>query len=220
MRARFLARLIRSQDAAVAPTVAISLFGLIAIGGIAFDYARLAAMDSELQAAADQAALAAATQLDQKSDSITRSTSAANNLIQNNSRFASDRSTLSATLNFYDTYTQSSDSGHATTDPTTARFVQVTLSSRQANYSLTPVVALFNSGNIQARAIAGMGSAVCNVPPLMLCAPNTDFPTASDIGKGVKLQPGPQTGAWAPGDYGYLDFGNGAVDGLREVALG
>src|SRR6185503_18824901 len=66
MRARFLAQLIRSQDAAVAPTVAISLFGLIAVGGIAFDYARLAAMDSELQAAADQAALAAATQLDQK----------------------------------------------------------------------------------------------------------------------------------------------------------
>jgi len=210
MHARFLNSLIKSENAAVAPTVALSLFGLIAVGGIAFDYARLAAMDSELQAAADQAALAAATQLDQKSDAITRSTDAANNLIQNNSRFASDRSTLTATLNFYDTYNQSSDSGHGTTDATAARFVEVTLSSRQANYSLTPVVALFNSGNIQAHAIAGMGSAVCNVPPLMLCAPNADFPTASDIGKGVKLQPGPQTGAWAPGDYGYLDFGNGA----------
>jgi len=222
MRARFLTHLIRSQDAAVAPTVAISLFGLIAIGGIAFDYARLAAMDSELQAAADQAALAAATQLDQKSDAITRSTDAANNLIQNNSRFASDRSTLSATLNFYDTYTQSSDSGHATTDATKARFVQVTLSSRQANYSLTPVIALFNSGGISAHAIAGMGSAICKVPPLMICNPREgsnpdDFPNSSDIGKGLKLEAG-GGGAWAPGNYGYLDFGAGAH--ALEQALG
>ena len=52
------------EGGAVAPIVALSLFGLIAAGGLAFDYARLAAMDTELQTAADQAALAAATQLD------------------------------------------------------------------------------------------------------------------------------------------------------------
>ena len=52
------------ESAAIAPTFALSLFALIAVGGIAFDYARLAAMDTELQNAADQAALAAASQLD------------------------------------------------------------------------------------------------------------------------------------------------------------
>ena len=51
---------------AVAPTVALSLFALIAVGGLAFDYARLAGMDTELQNAADQAALAAASQLDRQ----------------------------------------------------------------------------------------------------------------------------------------------------------
>ena len=61
---RVTQRLIRAERAAIAPTVALSLFGLIAAGGLAFDYARLAAMDTELQNAADQAALAAATQLD------------------------------------------------------------------------------------------------------------------------------------------------------------
>ena len=49
----------RSTSGAVAPTVALSLFALIATSGIAFDYARMAAMDTELQNAADQAALAA-----------------------------------------------------------------------------------------------------------------------------------------------------------------
>jgi len=43
---------------------------LIAAGGIAFDYARLAAMDTELQQAADQAALAAVTQLDGPADNV------------------------------------------------------------------------------------------------------------------------------------------------------
>jgi hypothetical protein len=42
----------------VAPTVALSLFALLGAGGLAFDYARLASLDTELQNAADQAALA------------------------------------------------------------------------------------------------------------------------------------------------------------------
>ena len=54
-------RLLQSTKGSVAPTVALSLVGLVAAGGIAFDYARLASMDTELQNAADQAALAAAT---------------------------------------------------------------------------------------------------------------------------------------------------------------
>jgi Flp pilus assembly protein TadG len=37
---------------------------LIAAGGVAFDYSRLASMDTELQYAADQTAIAAVTQLD------------------------------------------------------------------------------------------------------------------------------------------------------------
>jgi hypothetical protein len=43
------ARLIRERLGAVAPTVALSLFALLGMGGIAFDYARLASMDTELQ---------------------------------------------------------------------------------------------------------------------------------------------------------------------------
>ena len=66
-----------NEGGAVAPTVALSLFALIGAGGIAFDYARMASLDTELQNAADQAALAAATQLDKQDGAIARATAAA-----------------------------------------------------------------------------------------------------------------------------------------------
>src|SRR5215208_5338211 len=82
--------LLRNTDGAVAPTVALSLMGLIAAGGIAFDYSRLAAMDTELQNAADQAALAAATQLDGEAGAANRAIAAAQSLVLNQTRLAND----------------------------------------------------------------------------------------------------------------------------------
>ena len=76
------------RSAAVAPTVALSMFALIGAGGIAFDYARLATLDTEMQNAADQAALAAATQLDQQSGAVARATAAAQALLTNQTLMA------------------------------------------------------------------------------------------------------------------------------------
>ena len=84
--------LLKNSDGAVGPTIALSLVGLIAAGGIAFDYARLASMDTELQNAADQAALAAVTQLDGTSGATTRAIAAAQSLLANETRFANDGS--------------------------------------------------------------------------------------------------------------------------------
>ena len=89
---RRIGRMGGNDSGAVAPTVALSLFALIGAGGIAFDYARLASLDTELQNAADQAALAAATQLDKQSGAIARATAAANNLLSNQTLFANDGS--------------------------------------------------------------------------------------------------------------------------------
>ncbi|WP_336957788.1 pilus assembly protein TadG-related protein [Sphingobium aquiterrae] len=223
--------LIGATRGAVAPTVALSLFALIAVGGIAFDYARLAGMDSELQSAADQAALAAATQLDGKSTAITRATAAAQTLIQNSTVFANDgnasgRTITVPTLTFYSAYNETTDSGTVTTDPVAAKFVQVTVAPRQARYALTPVVQAISSGNIDASAVAGLGQAICKVPPLMICNPqetggNTSFDVTSLIGKGLKLVSVGNGGGWAPGNFGYLNTGGGSngAPGLRE-ALG
>ena len=226
--------LLRSTSGAVAPTVALSLFGLIAAGGIAFDYARMAGLDSELQTAADQAALAAATQLDGKTNARTRATSAVNNLIQNDSRFANDRCGTavkvggtvptgcdsSGTLTFYQDKAKTT---LATTDQD-ANFVEVKVNSRTANFALTPIVRAFSSGALSAKAYAGVGSAICKVPPVMLCNPdedstNTDESLAFNVSRGVGLLL--ITGnAAAAGNFGWLEasFKNGA-NGLA-AALG
>ncbi|WP_022682798.1 pilus assembly protein TadG-related protein [Sphingobium bisphenolivorans] len=224
--------LLRSTSGAVAPTVALSLFGLIAAGGIAFDYSRLASMDSELQSAADQAALAAATQLDGSATSITRATSAAQALIANRTLFANDgnsagRSVTIPNLIFYSSYNQDTDVGTTTTSPAAAKFVQVSVGPREAFYTLTPVVQMFRSGQINASAVAGLGEAICKVPPVMICNPqetgsNSTFDISTLVGRGLKLvSVGSGNGGWAPGNFGYLNTGGGSngAPGLRE-ALG
>lgn len=217
-----ITRLLENTGGAVAPTVALSLFALIASGGIAFDYARLAAMDTELQQAADQAALAAATQLDGATGACARAAAAAASLLANETRFSNDGSgraisvasestcDASGSVRFYQSYDEATDvPGSAATTDAGAKVVIVQVNARRADYVLTPIVGAVSSGNIAAEAVASLSSAVCKVPPLMFCAPNPDFPQAADIGKGMLLEPG-GGGAWVSGNYGYLDFGNGA----------
>jgi Flp pilus assembly protein TadG len=223
---RVFVRLLGCRKGAVAPIVALSLIGLLAVGGVAFDYAHMAGLHTELQDAADQAALAAATQLDRSSGACARAAAAAANLLNNTSLFGSgapaitvaNESTCDATgdVRFYQSYDDATDTyGSAATKDSEAKVVAVTVGGKTANFALTPIVGVFSSGTISAEATATLSSGICNVPPLMMCLPTgSNFPTASDIGKGVRLQPGPTTGAWAPGDYGYLDFGNGA-SGLK-----
>lgn len=212
----------RSTAGAVAPTVALSLVGLIAAGGLAFDYARMASLDTELQTAADQAALAAATQLDGASNARNRATAAANNLLRNVTLFADNagapandsRRITVPTVEFYQSYDAATDTpGSAATGDEDAKVVIVTVGARRASFAFTPIVGALNSGNLSAQAVASLSSSICKVPPLMICAPGNDFPQQADVGKGVLLEPG-GGGAWVAGNYGYLDFGSGA-SGVR-----
>ena len=218
---RSIHQLLRSEGAAVAPTVALSLFALIATGGIAFDYARLAAMDTELQQAADQAALAAATQLDRAEGAQARAAAAvqnptSNRLAANITRFSNDDSDSGSAVEissitfcseFDDTVADTTTACTETDEDSDSAFVIVTTELRTANYAFTPIVAAF-SGTVSATAVAGVQSSICNVAPLLVCAPSDDFPSDADIGKGIILKTAGGN-AWAPGNYGFLDFGNG-----------
>lgn len=219
-------------DGAVAPTVAISVFALAAMGGVAFDYARLASMDSELQNAADQAALAAASQLDREAGAILRATAAAQSLIANQTIMSNDSNASGTAITipvvvFYATKADAENNVNPVTSDTTARFVRVAVQMREAVYALTPVVSAFRSGLIGAEAVAGLGQAICKTPPVMICNPeevglNSNFDAVANRGKGIKLvSVGNGGGAWAPGNFGYLDSNGGSngAPGLRE-ALG
>ena len=227
--------LLQSTSGAVAPTVALSLFGLIAAGGIAFDYARMAGLDSELQNAADQAALAAATQLDGKTGACSRAASAASALIRNDARFANDgnASGLAVTVaneatcdrtGFIKFYKNKDRSDTGTLTDADVNFVEVTVNSRTARFALTPIVSVLSSGALSAKAYAGVGSAICKVPPVMICNPDEPSGNGDENyafnptrGVGLKLITG---NADAPGNFGWLEaaFANGA-NGLG-AALG
>ena len=227
---RSIRSLSRDTNGAVAATVGLSLFALIAVGGVAFDYARLASMDSELQNAADQAALAAASQLDGQSGAVSRAIAAAQGLIANQTIMANDalaKTVTIPTVVFYSTKTNAEANTNGFTDTARfaeAKFVRVAVAGREAFYALTPIVGAFRSGAIGAEAVAGLGQATCKTPPVMICNPaetgtNTSFDPSAYAGDGIKLvSVGNGSGTWVPGNFGYLDnnsTGNGA-SALRE----
>lgn len=210
------------ESGAAATLYALALPALVAVAGIAFDYARVAAMDTELQNAADQAALAAATQLDRRDGAIERATTAATDVISNETRFANDgkgRDVSSLTISFYETAPEAeacAGGGLEDDEHESAAFVCVQVNTRSAFYALTPIVAAVR-GDILSQAVAGLGSALCRTPPLMICNPdevadpNATF-ISDRVGHGLLVVRG-GGGAWSPGNFGYLDTGlaNGAV---------
>ncbi len=217
-------------DGAVAPTVALSMVGLIAAGGIAFDYAHLVSLDTEMQQAADMAALAAATQLDRSDTSDERAAAAIQDgtagkrLAANFTRFANDGEGAGVEIEdvifcsvFDDSVADTDAACTETTSGIEARFVIVRTSVRTANFTLTPIVAAF-SGSTTAEAVAGVESSICNIAPLFVCTANAAFPTEADIGRGLLMKTGAQN-AWFPGNYGYLDFGGGNT-GVESALMG
>jgi Flp pilus assembly protein TadG len=235
------------QSGAIAAVYALALPALFAVGGIAFDYARLAAMDSELQNAADQAALAAVTQLDGSVGACSRASATAVSLVTNNSLFANDGALPAVTVTGEATcdatgkikFWQNKEKTAAATSDANARFVEVTVNAKTARYALTPIVGAFSSGAIDATAFAGLGSSVCKVPPIMICSPDPSVAFNADGRKGqgvVATGHSPGSGSnkdnsnqngdagsgsnstWAPGDFGFLQV-NDPDANSRNAAL-
>ncbi|MEQ1551140.1 pilus assembly protein TadG-related protein [Sphingorhabdus sp.] len=240
-------KLWREESGAVASVYALALPALVAIGGIAFDYARLAAMDTELQNAADQAALAAVTQLDGKAGACARASATAVSHLANRTVYSNVGGTPDITVTGEATcdatgkikFWQNKAKTTAATTDANARFVEVTVNARTARYALTPIVGAFNSGAIDAAAMAGLGSSVCKVPPIMICSPDPSVPFDANgrVGQGVVAtghSPGsgsnkdnanqggsPGTGSnttWAPGDFGFLQVNDPDANN-RNAAL-
>ncbi len=248
-------KFVSDENGAVAGIYAVALIGLIAVGGVGFDYARMAGMDSELQNAADQAALAAATQLDGQDGACARADDAAINLLDNITLLSNDGSGNAVTVNsgnaaasgsdqcgnrgyivFYSAYNDPATNTLADNDANAA-IVEVAVDSRTARYAFTPIVgAIFST--MSARAVASIGSAICDVPPLMICDPEPGnvLPVAQRLlpGQGIQVTghgnnatkgPGGKNdydtdstvSAWAPGDFGFLEIGSGQSQDLIKA---
>ncbi|QOV96251.1 pilus assembly protein TadG-related protein [Novosphingobium sp. ES2-1] len=219
---RPLSGFVANTDGAIAPMYVIALFSVLAMAGFGYDYAQLASLDTELQNAADQAALAAVTQLNGQADARTLATAAAGNLVENRTIFASDaadaRKLVVASTTFYASRTAAEAGTPEAASDAAARFVRVNLSTRRARYTLTPLVGLFTSPDVTASAVAGLSSSICGVPPVLMCNPSPD-PNVWNLtpGQGLKLDINNVQGG--AGSLAFLDFSGanfGTLNALKQ----
>lgn len=228
---KLASRLWQARDGAVAIYVSFVSVIMIGFGALVVDAGRAYTLQTELQNAADAAALAGAAELDRTATSITRAQTAAKTaLIKNLQTFASDGQDVvieDTHIRFLASLPTDDDapipSSSVTADPLLARYIQVTPSVREVNYLLAPVVAMLtgdpdgslSKGQASATAVAGLECVVCNFPPLMICNPaeangNTGAPFDPVPGQLVELKQGGGSGSWTPGNFGLLDPSEGS----------
>lgn len=215
---RIIARFYRNQEGTVAVLWGTSLIAFLGFLAITLDIGRLGSTQAEMQAFADHVALAAAGELDGRSDAITRSTNAAANMISDSQTFTTGSGKLSGAADYTLTFHSSlpaSDltplGADATTDPNKAKFVQVVLTPKSLSMTLASALDKLLGGNgfattdLSAEAVAGFTQAACDISPLMFCLPS-DWETSLDIGDQILLRSGGNGSAWGPGNFGFIDL--------------
>lgn len=201
----------------------VAMFTAIGIGGgaLAIDYGRVALLKSQLQSAADAAALAAVTHLDGNVQSRSRSESVARSAARNRSVLPSGAGVTDLVIDQVTFYSEFSSSPVAATSDLDAKFVEVTMSAQTVKYMFAPVLNMFggtpHSGQqLHARSVAGSRPFICHAPPLMICDlgegnPADDPTLATNIGKQIRLtEPQGGSGTWAPGNFGLLSLPDGS----------
>jgi len=225
----------RSERGSVMVYVALTMPVFLGLAVLAIDVGRVQNLNTGLQKGADALALAGAAELDRRSDSITRANSAIANLVTNNSNFstAGQTAVTVASKTYYSVLPPKDlsalSSGTATTDPTLAHYVAVTVNTQTLN-TLFPISLLggTNSSTTSATAVAGFDSAVCRFTPMFICNPWEGTSTAitdalkdpTQLRRQIKLQAGNGgSSQYFPGNYGWLSsptLGNGA-NALRDA---
>ncbi len=198
-RARFINQR-PDQRGAILVMMVILLVVLIGMTALALDVGRLMVLRTEMQNAADAAALAGAVELDGQGGARARAEAAARSLLQHQAHFARQTDLLNegATIEFFCAINAKYDpadlngvchNGYgadgkspATTDAET-HYIRVTLgdgSSENPRYSVElyflPVLSSLTGGGTRhagtrAFAVAGRTFYMCRYPPMMICNP-------------------------------------------------
>lgn len=222
--------LAREQSGGVVVYVALIISVTFGVVGLAIDASRAMIVRSESQAAADAAALAAASQLDGTSTAISRANAALANLVSNLQRMASqaDGPVGIAQVRYLSGLPSDDASaitaGLVTTDPLEARFVEVTTTPLTHVNTFLVAVGAANSALVTTRAVAGCHQMVCRTLPMMICNPaeagSSGAPFDIDVWQGRQvrlLHQGGQNSAWAPGNFGYLQVSEPGANALRDA---
>ncbi|TIN22133.1 MAG: hypothetical protein E5Y31_18960 [Mesorhizobium sp.] len=230
--------------------VAIMLPVIVGFALLVIDLSRANSLHNDLQKGADAFALAAAAELDGRTDAIIRGNRAIDNLLANESRFStSGTHTLarqpdltvtflsgipandSTALNAYGI--DANGTNWATTDPKLATFVEVTVNptgfATMFPASVLSGNSASNSMNIGSTAVAGnAGATVCSMVPTFICNPypgqdlNQIASSGNLLRKSLKLVAGGNN--WGPGNIGFLrpkdSHGYGETELATDIAIG
>ncbi len=211
--------LAKDDRGATAIYVALGMGVMVGAGGLAIDLGRAMHLSTELQQAADAAALAGAAELDGQDSARDRATTAAQGAFgsSNLQTFASDSGGSAVTVNEV-IFLSALDPDTPALSDTEARFIQVRVSPRESAPLLMPVVTGSDAPlRLGATATAGFTRVACKIPPLMVCNPfeqpgaTTETPFSSFAGQQIliKSHTGGHGGQWAPGTFGLLDTPDG-----------
>lgn len=221
--------LARDRNGAVAVYVALIIAITLGVVGLAIDASRAMIVRSESQAAADAAALAAASQLDGTSSAISRAEAAIANLVVNQQRMGATAGVVGIAQVRYLAELPANDAdpitaAHETTDPLQARFVEVTTAPLTHLNTFLMAVGASRTATITTRAVGGCHQMVCRTAPMMICNPaETNGAGASfdiDAWRGrqvILLHQGGQNASWAPGNFGYLEVTEPGTNALRDA---
>jgi Flp pilus assembly protein TadG len=207
----------RDTEGAVLPLATIMLVVFVGGGLLAIDASRYMDLQTQLQKAADAAALAAAAELDRKPTAISRANLAVQNLVSNRQVFGEGVPNVQVATRFLASLPASDNTpipaASVTADPKLARFVEVTVNPTTLNtvFPATFMGAATNTAVTSAVAVAGFDSVACKFTPVYICNPyeglGEDFLTIAKTPSfrrrllQITSEPG---GAAYPGNFGYL----------------
>lgn len=209
-------RFLSDRSAVVAVYAGVVGALLIGASAVVFDIGRVGLVKSQMQNAADSAAIAGAVQLDRRDGARARAQAVAESAASQKSLVhteavagGSSTDIVVDDVSFYSQYTPSKIDATSDND---ALFVEVTIAPRDVSLFMEPVLALVAgstsqiSTQVATSAVARPSPIICNPPPLMVC--NTDelglddLTTTSAIGKEILLRDGGNTPA--PGNFGLM----------------
>lgn len=229
----------RKQRGALLVMLAILIIVLVAIAALALDLGRLFVLRSEVQNAVDAAALAAAAELDSKSDARLRARQASRQLLVERGIYMGEFTAAKDLQDDQYTFYSSIDPiKEPATSDADARFVDITIDLTSTGEGIQlfflPVLQVLGldtpvEEGLWGRALAGQQTVICEFPPFLMCVDNIELWDDSDPGNDpmkpgemVRLrQHGGSASSWLPGNFAFLvpDDATGAGD-LAEYLAG
>lgn len=233
-----LDRYTNNESGATLAYVALMIVVMLGVVGLSYDLGRHYILSTELQKAADAAAVAGAYQLDIYEDPAivaSRVTEAVQTspFATNSQKTAASAGTVSiAAVNLLSSIPASDD------DPISAanagppyNYVEVTTQAVVSNNVFSRILpGQPDTISLQRSAVARKGRAVCQVTPLAVCNPaeaiegvGAPFKASDYYGRQILVRETGPNSAWVPGNFGFLSvpgFGEGAQGLANALGIG